>query len=355
VADCAGFDSFSLVAVQLATPAAITFASRHPDNVARLALVDGFLRWRDFLGQPQVRAIQAAAALDFTTATEVIGFAAFGSIEEARQHGEYIRACASAEVFAAYDTYGTWDASAEAQQISAPTVVLRHAGLEYVTLDMARDLAARVPGAHLAVVDGKWMGAEDEVVDRIDAFVNDVPRTPDIREGGAASGVRTVLFTDLVGHTEMMRRLGDARGRELLREHERITRDAIKRYGGVEVKTDGDSFMVSFGSVASAMECAIALQRAFEARNESAGQSLRVRMGLNVGEPIEDKGDLFGETVILASRIKDQAGGGEILIADPVRHLLAGKGFVFAERGEFVPKGFEDAVRLFGVRWQEDA
>ena len=74
---------------------------------------------------------------------------------------------------------------------------------------------------------------------------------------------------------------------------------------------------------------------------------------LNAGEPIEDEGDLFGETVILASRIAAQAGPGEILIPEPVRHLLAGKGFLFADRGEFVPKGFDDAVRLYEVRWRE--
>jgi class 3 adenylate cyclase len=61
---------------------------------------------------------------------------------------------------------------------------------------------------------------------------------------------------------------------------------------------------------------------------------------------------LFGQAVILASRICAQAGPGEILIPEPVRHLLAGKSHTFAGRGEFVPKGFDDAVRLYEVRWQ---
>jgi class 3 adenylate cyclase len=76
-------------------------------------------------------------------------------------------------------------------------------------------------------------------------------------------------------------------------------------------------------------------------------------MGLNAGEPIEDSGDLFGSTVILAARIRDRAEAGEILVPDTVRGLLSGKGFVFADRGEFVPKGFEDGVRLYEVRWRE--
>jgi class 3 adenylate cyclase len=218
---------------------------------------------------------------------------------------------------------------------------------------MTRELVTRIPDARLVTLDGLWADQPEALVRRVAGFLNEggLPDSP--RQDRVPSGVRTVLFTDLVGHTEVMRRLGDARGREFLREHERITREAIAKHGGTEIKTDGDSFMVSFGSVAAAMDCAVGLQRAFAARNDGAVEPLRVRIGLNAGEPIEDKGDLFGEAVILAARIKDQADAGEILIAEPVRHLLAGKGFVFADRGEFLPKGFEDSVRLFEVRWQE--
>jgi class 3 adenylate cyclase len=147
----------------------------------------------------------------------------------------------------------------------------------------------------------------------------------------------------------MMQRLGDAKGRDVLREHERLTREALVQHGGTEIKTDGDSFMASFASVTAGIECAIALQRAFSDRE---GEPLDVRMGLSAGEPIEDHGDLFGSTVILAARIKEQARAGEILVPDTVRALLAGKGFGFADRGEFAPKGFDETVRLFEVRWR---
>ena len=112
----------------------------------------------------------------------------------------------------------------------------------------------------------------------------------------------------------------------------------------------GDGFMASFGSVTKAMDCAIALQRAFAAHNESMPEPLHVRVGLNAGEPIEEDGDLFGSTVILASRIAAKAGAGEILIPEPLRHLLSGKSYVYADRGETMLKGFEDAVRLYEVR-----
>jgi class 3 adenylate cyclase len=168
-----------------------------------------------------------------------------------------------------------------------------------------------------------------------------------------AGAFRTILFTDLVGHTEMMRRLGDDRGRDVLREHERITRDLLKEYGGAEVKTMGDGFMASFASVTKAMDCAIALQRAYAAHAAAAvGEPLQVRVGLNAGEPIEEDGDLFGSTVIMASRIAARADAGEILIPEPLRHLLTGKSYVYADRGETMLKGFEDAVRLYEVRWR---
>jgi class 3 adenylate cyclase len=163
----------------------------------------------------------------------------------------------------------------------------------------------------------------------------------------------TVLFTDIVGHTEMMQRLGDEKGRDVLREHEAITRDVLKSHGGTEVKTMGDGFMASFASVARAVECAVAMQRAFDDRNDGADEPVTVRVGLNAGEPIEDEGDLFGSSVILASRIASKAKGGEVLASLAVRELCAGKGFLFADLGDHELRGFEDPVRVFEVKWKE--
>jgi class 3 adenylate cyclase len=234
--------------------------------------------------------------------------------------------------------------------------------LEDAWLDMReewRALATEIPDAELRTVPGETLGVfdfyeeEDDVVTIVNEFLggsapdytsvaNERTRTP--------GGLRTILFTDLVGHTEMMQRLGDERGREVLREHERITRDLLKQHGGAEVKTMGDGFMASFSSVTRAMDCAIALQRAFAAHE---GEPLQVRVGLNAGEPIEEDGDLFGSTVIMASRVAAKAAAGEILIPEPLRHLLTGKSYVYADRGETMLKGFEDAVRLYEVRWRE--
>jgi class 3 adenylate cyclase len=80
-----------------------------------------------------------------------------------------------------------------------------------------------------------------------------------------------------------------------------------------------------------------------------------VRIGLNAGEPIAEDDDLFGTAVILAARIAAKAEGGEILAANVVRELAAGKGFLFSDRGDVVLRGFEDPVRLYEVRWRGEA
>ncbi|TMB97329.1 MAG: adenylate/guanylate cyclase domain-containing protein [Chloroflexi bacterium] len=218
--------------------------------------------------------------------------------------------------------------------------------------EMARKTSELIANSRLVQIDSPpFLDDPFELLRVVDGFLD----KQSVETDGPQSwpGVfRTVLVTDLVSHTAMMSRLGDARGREVLREHERITRRVLKAYGGTEVKTMGDGFIASFGSVTMAVECAIGLQRAFAERE---GEPLSVRVGLNAGEPIEEDGDLFGATVIRASRIAAKADGGEILVADTVRGLCSGKGFLFSDRGEFVAKGFEEPVRVYEVRWRDDS
>jgi adenylate cyclase len=130
-------------------------------------------------------------------------------------------------------------------------------------------------------------------------------------------------------------------------------REALKSHGGSELKTTGDGFMTSFSSATRALESAIAMQRAFAAHNETAEEAIRVRVGLNAGEPIAEEKDLYGTAVNLAARIAAEAQGGEILASDVVRQLVAGKRFMFTDRGDVALRGFEEPVRLYEVRWRE--
>ncbi len=366
VVDGLGLDRFVLEATQQMTPVALTFAAMHPERVSHLIVRSGVARNRDLWTRrvASTHDMLTNAPDVYRTAIAAMSFAGSGVDE----YAAFMSQCADEHTARRmYDAQGRFDATACLGEVQAPSlVILEQAFHEAFRGDSITQLAASI-GASLVVntwskgSPADWPRGivpavlgfleEQEVIEAGQEGPLTGPRFS--REASTVGGLRTILFTDIVGHTEMMQRLGDAKGRDVLREHERITRDLLKQHGGAEVKTMGDGFMASFGSVTSAMECAIALQRAFAAHTESMREPLHVRVGLNAGEPIEEDGDLFGATVILASRIAAKAGAGEILVPDTVRGLLSGKGFVFGDRGEFVPKGFDEGVRLWDVRWQE--
>jgi len=113
--------------------------------------------------------------------------------------------------------------------------------------------------------------------------------------------------------------------------------------------------MASFSSATRALECAIDIQRTLAQHNESnPDMPIRVRIGLNAGEPVAEEEDLFGTAVQLTARICAHAEPSQILAANVVRELAAGKGFLFADRGDVALRGFEDPVRLYEVRWREE-
>ena len=164
----------------------------------------------------------------------------------------------------------------------------------------------------------------------------------------------TLLFTDIEGSTTLTDRLGDAKAQELLRDHNRIVRQALSARGGSEVKHTGDGIMASFPSASGALDAAISMQRLLAKRNEEQpDEAVQVRIGLNSGEPVREGDDLFGTSVQLARRICDTAAPGQILASNVVRELVAGKGFLFADLGESAMRGFEDPIRVYEVRWSE--
>lgn len=214
---------------------------------------------------------------------------------------------------------------------------------------LTRDLRA----SRLVLLDGSNMmiTADPASTAALLDFLREVdPGEPLGGESTGGAAIRTIMFTDLEGHTEMMQRLGDKAGRAVLREHERITRQALARHGGGEIKTMGDGFLASFASAQQALDCAVALQRALAAR---PGEALAIRIGINAGEPIEEDRDLFGASIIAAARIADRAAGRKILVSDVVRQLVAGKGFGFTDAGEQTLKGITEPTRLWELDWEE--
>jgi class 3 adenylate cyclase len=150
----------------------------------------------------------------------------------------------------------------------------------------------------------------------------------------------------------MTSRLGDAKALHLLHIHNAITRNALRDFGGREVKHTGDGLMASFLTTSDAIQCAIAIQRSFAAHNESSpGAPLYVRIGLSAGEPVEEENDLFGTAVQLAARTCAYAQPGQILATPIVRDQHQDEKSLFSDMGEIALKGFDHVVRLYEVRW----
>lgn len=161
---------------------------------------------------------------------------------------------------------------------------------------------------------------------------------------------RAILFTDIKGSTALTMRVGDARAIGLLREHDAIVRTALGTHGGHEVKHTGDGIMASFTSAAQAVECALDIQQGVADRNLGAMDVLWLRVGISCGEPVTEAEDLFGAAVELAARLCATGGAGAILVSAAVREVCLGKGFHFEDRGAAQLKGFDEPVRLYGVR-----
>ncbi|RMD81939.1 MAG: adenylate/guanylate cyclase domain-containing protein [Candidatus Dadabacteria bacterium] len=164
----------------------------------------------------------------------------------------------------------------------------------------------------------------------------------------------TILFTDIENYSRAADKLGDESAHEIVRAHNRIVRRALRRYGGHEVKHTGDGIMAYFLAAGRALAAAVEIERRIEEHNRRGqGPQLQVRIGINSGEPIVERGDLYGTPVIVASRIVDLAGGEQILVSDVVRQLAAGKGFVFRPLGRVQLEGIRDPVRLYEVDWRQ--
>jgi class 3 adenylate cyclase len=164
-------------------------------------------------------------------------------------------------------------------------------------------------------------------------------------------GFRTVMFTDIVGSTEMTARLGDRLATEAVRAHDSLVRRALRQHGGREVKHTGDGIMASFEQVPAALDCAVAVQRAFADYNAGSREPMQVRIGLHAGEPVEDSNDLFGRTVQLAARLCDVAPPAEILTSEVVRQACRDRAG-FLGRPPVDLKGFAQPVACCAVAWQ---
>jgi class 3 adenylate cyclase len=166
------------------------------------------------------------------------------------------------------------------------------------------------------------------------------------------AGLRAILVTDIVGSTELTTRLGDFAALELVRVHDALVRRGVAAHGGREVKHTGDGIMAVFKDVANALRAAADIQRRFTEYNLNSSEDLRIRIGIDVGEPVAEHNDLFGATVHLAFRLCAEAEADGILVSGTVRDLSGQDADRFIALGARRLKGFAQRIPVFRFEWR---
>ena len=182
----------------------------------------------------------------------------------------------------------------------------------------------------------------------VEAFLGRIQDPPSARSAAIDdSAFRAIMFTDMVGSTEMTTRLGDTVAVELLRAHDAIVRRSLEQHGGAEVKHLGDGIMASFEDVPASVACALQIQDSLADYNDASDIPIHIRIGIHAGQPVEDSDDLFGSAVQMAARICNFAEADAILVSLPVKDACVGGDLEFAPTGSATLKGFSQPVQLF--------
>ena len=226
--------------------------------------------------------------------------------------------------------------------ISVPALILHRTGDLDVNIEEGRWLASQIPGARFVELQGDdhmpWAGDQDSIVDEVQEFLTGIRPPRDIDRVLA-----TVLFTDIVGSTERMARVGDKAWKECLDRHHAVVRRELASFRGREMNVAGDGFFATFDGPARAVRCALGIQ-------EAARQiGIEIRAGLHTGE-VELHGDkVAGMAVHIGARVAEVANAGATLVSSTVKDLVSGSGLRFEDRGAHALKGVPGEWRLYAA------
>ena len=227
-------------------------------------------------------------------------------------------------------------------RVQAPSLILDRPAALAMDSRHARYFAEYIPGADLVELPGR-----DAISfgDGFEAYLEAIERfvTGAVVNRREERALATVLFTDICGSTEIAAERGDRDWRNLLENHDRITRELVGAYGGVAVKSTGDGFLATFDGPARAVRCAAELGERVE------GLGIKLRAGLHTGEVEMIGADVGGMAVHIGARIGALGGPGEVLASSKVKDLVVGSGIEFADRGSHSLKGVPGEWKLFAV------
>jgi class 3 adenylate cyclase/pimeloyl-ACP methyl ester carboxylesterase len=351
VLDAAHSKEAALIGDAEGGPMAMMFAATYPQRTRALVLVNTFarmLRSADYpIGMPEEAAERFLQIWERAWGTGIVlelsAPSVAGDPQIQRWTGRYMRLSAPP---AASTRMYRWvlqvDVRSVLPSIQAPTLILHRADNRHYRAPMGRYLGEHIPGAKYVELPGAdwyppFVNAEP-VLDEIEEFLTGARPAP-----AEDRILATVLFTDIVGSTDLAARLGDRRWLDLKASHDGLVRTHLDRYRGNDIATTGDGFLATFDGPARAVRCALAIAAAVR----SLG--IEIRAGLHSGEVEFQDGQIAGIAVHIAARVMALAGEGRVLVSSTVKDLVVGSPIRFADRGSHPLRGVPGEWGLFEV------
>jgi class 3 adenylate cyclase/alpha-beta hydrolase superfamily lysophospholipase len=351
VLDAAGSERAVVMGYTTGGPLAIATAALAPERVQAMvlyasmarALADDDVDWT--YGEVERREVWAKLAQVWGTGSNLEQIAP-SRASDPRMRAWMARmerlSSSPGELVRLMEYVGDHDVSHLLAELRVPTLILHRTGDRLIDVRHSRYLAERIPGARYVELEGvdNLPGAVDssDILGEIEEFLTGG------RSRTVARELLTVLFSDIADSTGHAARLGDAPWRDLLAAHGDAVRREIDRFGGREVKTIGDAFLITFeGAPSHAVRCAQAIVHAVRALG------LEVRVGLHTGECEVMGGDVGGMAVHIAARVAALAHPGEVLASGTTYGTVVGAGLRFEERGMQALKGVPGRWPLFAL------
>jgi class 3 adenylate cyclase len=350
--DAAGSTRAALIGDTEGGLMAMLFAATYPERTAALVLINSFARWRradDYpTGMPEAAFERLLAAYRAAWGTgAIMERTAPGTAQDLRFRHWQGRLERLAMPPSAAATMYRWiiemDVRVVLASIRVPTLIIHRADNLHYRVGHGRYLASAIAGATYVELRGAdsypfYAGDTDLVLDEVEAFLTG-RRQVTTHDRVLA----TVMFTDIVGSTELAARLGDQSWLDLRGAHDALVRQLIERYRGREISTTGDGFLATFDGPARAVRCGVEIAAAVRTLG------LEVRVGLHTGEVELGVGAIGGIAVHLAQRVMASGGASRVTVSSTVKDLVIGSGIDFVERGTRALKGVPGVWQLFEV------
>ena len=350
VMESAGSRTATLLGTSEGGPMCILFAATYPEKVDNLVLHSSMAKFcagEDYPYVPTKEYLVDEFPKKWVTreAIEIYAPNILGDVEAEKAFLRFQRQVCSPNIIRqTYEMTTKMDVRPILPLIDVPTLILHNRKDRAVSYRNGRYLADHIPNATYLEFPGRdhviVLGETQNVVRAVTQFAE----TAKTADSAPEKRLSTVLFTDIVGSTEMLSQMGDHRWRKTLDRHDALTSEVVAEFNGRVVKSTGDGILAIFDKPSRAIRCAAGLVGVL-------GESeIPIRAGLHVGEIRVRGDDVTGMVIHTAARVVDKARAGEVLITRLLADLTADQGFTVEDRGAHSLKGQSEQTELLRIQ-----